>query len=253
MRKISLDPREIHVRFTIEIGKLSLSFLFSVGNERNDMKSKKSIAAGIICGIACAASITLYTNDVQAQASAAREEMLTRYGGEQVEVCVATKDIVPGEHLNSQNTLVKLWVSDLLPDEAVRSLDEVSGMEATSYIVAGEVISKKRFERSDTAIEAPSGTNAISVPAKDVQTVGGSLVPGMKVDIYGVGATATELLAQSVLILSTNVSQAADSSGSISWVTLAVKKESVEEILTASQKTDLYFVLPGQSGEVGVQ
>ena len=35
----------------------------------------------------------------------------------------------------------------------------------------------------------------------------------------------------------------------VSWITVAVAPESVQEIVAAAQKTELYFTLPGSEGE----
>ena len=211
------------------------------------MKRPRTAIGGILCGLLCAGSVFLYTQNVQGEAATARAEALARYGGEQLEVCVATHDIPVGDRVDGTNVTTKLWIADLLPEGAVRSFTDIAGKQATSTILAGEVISIKRFEEASSRIEVPSGFSALSVPAKDVQTVGGVLCAGMHVDVYATGV-GTELLAKDVLVLSTNVESAEKKAGtSISWVTLAIKPSSVQEIIAASQKMELYFVLPGSS------
>ena len=195
----------------------------------------------------CALSVFLYTQSVSDEAAAARAEALARYGGEQIEVCVAARDIVAGDKIDGTNAATKMWIADLLPEGAVRSADDVFGKQATSTILAGEVISLKRFEEASSRIEVPTGFSALSVPAKDVQTIGATLSAGMHVDIYATGVN-TELLAKDVLVLSTSAESAEKKNGtSISWVTLAIKPDSVQEIIAASQKMELYFVLPSPS------
>ena len=75
---------------------------------------KQLLIAGIICGIICAACVFLYTEMVYAEADSKRSEALERYGGEQVEVVVATRTIHPGETLDPSNCTTKTWLSDLL-------------------------------------------------------------------------------------------------------------------------------------------
>ena len=73
---------------------------------------KKSVLlVGFAFGIACAVCIALYASMVQQEADSARAEAMERYGGEQVEVLVATKDIFPGETLTSSNTTMKTWLT----------------------------------------------------------------------------------------------------------------------------------------------
>lgn len=212
------------------------------------MKRSKTLIVGILCGLVCAVAVFLYTQGVKADADESRAEALERYGGEQIEVCVALRDIAVGEKIDATNTTTKLWVADLLPADAIRSFSEVSGREATSPILSGEVLSEKRFLDSEKTWDVPVGLCVLSVPAKDVQTVGGSLVAGMKVDVYATGAS-TDLLAEEVLVITTNTDGDESSGSSVSWVTLALEPETVQEIITASQKLELYFVLPSGSEE----
>ena len=55
------------------------------------------MVAGIACGVLCAACVLAYLTSVRGEADAARAEALARYGGEQVEVCVARRDVAAGE------------------------------------------------------------------------------------------------------------------------------------------------------------
>lgn len=214
------------------------------------MKRKRTVAIGLVSGVICAACVFMYLQDVTGRAEAARAEALARYGGEQVEVCVAKRDIASGEVVEAGAIETKLWVADLLPQDAVRASSEVLGKRATSPILAGEVVSQKRFEGTSSSLEVPEGLSAVSVPARDVQAVGGAIEPGMKVDVYSTGATATEIIVRGAQVVSTNASQAGDqASKTVSWITLAVEPKLVQELVSAAQTTDLYFVLPGTSDD----
>ena len=214
------------------------------------MKQKRMMAIAVGCGLACAACVAVFMASVQGQAESARAEALARYGGEQVEVCVATRDISAGERLDLSSVEVKLWVADLLPEDALRTSGDAVGKVATSSILKGEVISSKRFENVRDSLDVPAGKEAVSVPAKAVQAVGGAIRPGMAVDVYAAGDTATTLIAQSVQVLATSVGESGSlvSSGA-GWVTLAVAPERVQEIIAASSKANLYFVIPGDQVE----
>ena len=197
---------------------------------------KKSVLlVGFAFGIACAVCIALYASMVQQEADSARAEAMERYGGEQVEVLVATKDIFPGETLTSSNTTMKTWLSDLLPEECVTNFDEVKGLQVSSLVISGEAISTKRFSGETTPLNVPEGCVALSVPAEDVQAVGGALTAGMLVDVYATGSE-TARIGDGLLVLATNVEA--------SWVTLAVPLEQSQEFVTASQSMEIYFTLP---------
>ena len=188
---------------------------------------------------------------VQGEADAARAEALARYGGEQVEACVATRDIVAGERVDLSAVETKMWVADLLPEEAVRTSGDVVGKTATSSIFKGEVITEGRFKAARDALDVPAGKQAVSVPAKAVQAVGGAIRPGMAIDIYSSGDTGTSLLAQNVTVLDTSMgSSGSIASGDNGWITLAVDPNRVQELIAASGKTTLYFTLPGQEPNV---
>lgn len=71
-------------------------------------KSKKTIILCVICGVVAAACVFIYTQSVKANAENARLEAMSKYGGEQIEVCVANRDIAAGETINSSSFDVKM-------------------------------------------------------------------------------------------------------------------------------------------------
>lgn len=204
---------------------------------------KASLVVGITCGVLCAVCVVLYTSLVQEEADAARAEAMRRYGGEQVEVLVATQDIYPGDPINASNASLQMWLSDLLPEGCLTSMEEAQGKKAASLVMKGEAISQRRFEASGAKLEVPAGCVALSVPAKDVQAVGGALGAGSVVDVYATGSKTTRI-GSSILVLATNAGTDELTNASVSWVTLAVPLDQSQEFVTASQSMDIYFVLP---------
>lgn len=218
-----------------------------VRGEGGRMKQRRLTIAAIACGVLCAACVAMFLWSVQGEADAARAEVLARYGGEQVEACVATRDIAAGERLDASAVEAKLWVADLLPEDAVSNSAIVVGRTATTSIFKGEVIVEKRFQEGQGALDIPLGMQAVSVPTKAVQAVGGAIRPGMSVDVYSSGSSGTVALARGVIVLATSVGESGSLvSNDVGWITLAVAPERVEEIISASGKTSLYFALPGE-------
>lgn len=217
------------------------------------MRRKKTTAVGIACGILCAACVFVYLQSVRGEAEAARAEALVRYGGEQIEVCVARRDISAGEKVEAGAIETKLWVADLLPVNAARSTEEVVGRTATSPVLSGEVVSLSRFGEVSRAIDVPEGYAALSVSAKTVQAVGGAVAPGTRVDVYASGDTTTAAIARDILVLATSASGSNEKASSdVAWVTVALDPDVVQEFIAASQKTELYFALPSSgTTEVG--
>jgi pilus assembly protein CpaB len=205
---------------------------------------KRLLVCGVACGLACALCVFLYTEMVYTEAESKRAEALQRYGGEQVEVLVATKTIHPGEALDPSNCTTTTWLSDLLPEGALLNMDETEGKQATSLILQGEVISSSRFDNETKELDIPAGSVAIALPAQEVQAVGGSITVGSKVDVYATGAKTT-CLGRDLEVLATSAGTEESSSRSkITWVTLAVDPEKTQEFVAASQSMDIYFTLP---------
>ena len=218
------------------------------------MKQKRLTIVAVICGAVCALCVFAFMGTVQGEANAARTEALARYGGEQIDVCVASRDIAAGERVDASAVETKLWVADLLPEGAVRDSNEIVGRTAASSILKGEVLSEKRFERTRDILDVPVGKAAVSVPTKTVQAVGGALRPGMYVDIYATGDTAATALAEDVLVLATSSDEGGSLVSDAAWITVALDPDQVQEMVTASSRYDLYFVLPSDgSAEVATQ
>lgn len=217
------------------------------------MRRKANLIAGAVCGALCVSSVLAYGAEVQSSFEKERAEVLERYGGEQVEVCVATKDIEVGDVLGSANTEKRLWLGELLPEDAVFRIEDMQGKPVSSPIYQGEVITERRFEESEhVALQVPDGLCAVSVPAKSVSAVRGSIEAGSYVDVYATSGAATDCIASGVLVLSTSsTEEQAKSEEGIAWVTLAVEPDLVKEVITAAQKSELYFVLPADD-EAGV-
>lgn len=210
------------------------------------MRRMKSWIIGIACGVLCAACVLLYLQDAGAQVDAARAEALDRFGGDQVEVCVAKRDIAAGEIVDAGSFEKRMWVVALLPDDPLTQDDDVLGKQVTSTVLKGEVLTSRRFEEASSAVDVPGELTAVSVPARDVQTVGGALRPGMLVDVYATGSSSTTFIAHSVLVLATNASSHSKTGNdSVSWVTLALDPVNVQEVVAVAQTSELYFTLPG--------
>lgn len=168
--------------------------------------NNRSVLLAIFFGVVCVVFVLLYSFSVKAQAEESRNAALSRYGGEQIEVCVAKRDISAGEKIDSSSIETKLWLADLLPDDAVRNLNDIIGKQTTSSIVKGDVVSSKRFQENAISLEVPAGLSAVSVPAKDVSAVGGAIGAGMYIDVYATGNISTTLIVSNVLVLATSAS-----------------------------------------------
>jgi pilus assembly protein CpaB len=204
-------------------------------------KHRKNALMCVVCGILCVLCVGAYSASVEAKASSTQAEILSKYGGDQIDVCVAKKDLQAGETISESDIEVKTWIASLLPADAITTKSDAVGKQLGSTVLAGEVISSQRFGFSASEIDVPSDAVAISLPVKEVQAVGGSLQVGMRADVYATGSSKTTRLASSLQILATS----GDSSSSSMWITVAVEPNKVEEFVSAAQNLDLYFTLPG--------
>lgn len=207
-------------------------------------RRNRSVAVGLACGAMCALCVGAYVVQVNDQAQAAQADMLAKYGGDQVDVCVAKRDIPAGETILDGDVETRTWVATLLPVNAVIDKKEAVGKQAGSTILAGEVVSSSRFGFDASEIDVPSGMVAVSVPARDVQAVGGALSAGMFADVYAVGPSSTTRLASGAQVLATSMADDPSSGSASAWVTLAVKPDAVEELVAASENLQVYFALP---------
>ncbi len=208
------------------------------------MKRGTRLAISIVAGIAAALVAFAYVSSVRSEAEAERQEALARYGGELVAVCVATQDIEPGDTLGEGNVAVEEWVSSLLPPDAFTSLADVTGKIATSRIPQRSVLCPPYLESQSDAIEVPDGTVAVCVASDPAHAVGGALERGNEVDVYvAQGGIADRLLGARVL----DTSSLASGGGDLSWVTIAVEPERVEELLAAMAQGQITLVAPGDS------
>lgn len=217
------------------------------------MKRSRSLAVGVLCALGCAACVGAFLMQVSDQADAARAEALARYGGDQLEVCIARRDIAAGETIDEGAVDTGLWVAGLLPEGAVTARGEIMGKQASAPILKGEALTTRRIGApAAQSLDIPEGLAAVSVPAREVQAVGGALQPGMRADVYATGASATELLVPRALIVATSSDASGPlAPGAVAWVTLAVSPSAVQELVAAAQNLELYFVLPTGGGESG--
>lgn len=213
----------------------------------NISKRRKSLIAGVACGLLCALCVGIYVTEVDSKAAAAQADMLAQYGGEQIEVCVAKRDIAAGEVISESDIEMRTWIVTLLPANAVTDRKNAVGKQVGSTILEGEVISESRFGFETAAIDVPDGLVAISIPTREVQSVGGAISPGAVVDVYAVGATSTTRLVSAVQVLATSMDTASSKNNANAWVTIAIVPEKVQELVSAAQNLEIYFTLPSES------
>lgn len=210
-----------------------------------------SLRFRIVFSGACAALAVmlcvLCADHAREEAEAARSEALERYGGETVTLVVASEGMEAGDVVGAADVSERDWVSDLAPEDAMTSLDDVVGRQLTVPVAAGAPLTGLNFREGEAMADIPSGHVAVSVPVTDKLGLSGSVASGSRVVAYEVGESASRLLTADVTVLCVP-----SDSGSVvreTQVSVAVPPDDVSAILTASASGDLRLVQPADDVE----
>ena len=211
-------------------------------------RQRKQTAIAICCGVLAALCVFAYTATIKSEASMARAAAIQQYGGERVPVLVATKTIPIGGTVDESNATVQEGLVDFLPQgQAAQSHEQLEGLVAQSEIRVNEPILLERVGDGSSRITVPDGLAAASVASDDVLAVGGAIRAGSVVDVYVEAASGEiTMIGERILVLETSTPDDAGDK-QISWVTLAVTPSSVSELISASARGTIHFVLPGNS------
>lgn len=211
-------------------------------------RQRKQTAIATCCGVLAALCVFAYTATIKSEASMARAAAIQQYGGERVPVLVATKTIPIGGTVDESNATVQEWLVDFLPQgQAAQSHEQLEGLVAQSEIRVNEPILLERVGDGSSRITVPDGLAAASVASDDVLAVGGAIRAGSVVDVYVEAASGEiTMIGERILVLETSTPDDAGDK-QISWVTLAVTPSSVSELISASARGTIHFVLPGNS------
>ena len=197
------------------------------------MKRTVRLGLSAVMGLSAALLAWSAVAGAHAEAEQASRRALERYGGDVTRVCVALREIEPGDEISEGNVKVVEWVSSLMPEDALTSMGDVSGLVATTRIPAHTPLAKAHFLRDERAV------------ASDAEhAVGGSLARGDEVDVYVADASVADRLTRAEVL---DTSVLADGGGDLSWVTLAVDASAVRDVLAATARGEVTLVLPGAS------
>lgn len=179
-----------------------------------------------------------------------RNEALERYGGETVSLVVAQEGLEAGDVVSSSNVTVRDWLSDLAPQDAVTSVDEVIGMSVTVPVAGGSPLTALNFREDTPMAEVPSGCVAVSVPVTERLGLAGNAAAGARVVAYRAREDSSELIADDITVLAAPASDR--QSVRTGTLTLAVRPDDVSAVLSASDAGDLRVVIPADDvGDMG--
>lgn len=103
-------------------------------------------------------------------------------------VVVVVQPVRRGERIPPDAVEIRRWEADLLPEDPVRSLDEVVGGYATADLTPPQPLSASKvktviLEGSDIALAIPPGRVGYSFPIRLFSTVASAVRPGDRVDV----------------------------------------------------------------------
>ncbi|MDR1015858.1 MAG: Flp pilus assembly protein CpaB [Coriobacteriales bacterium] len=211
-------------------------------SKRNLVVAATAAALALLC-------LGLYVQGVRSEAATARQTALRSYGGEQAQVLVAQRDLLPGETLAPDNASMQTWVSDLLPKAALTDAAAGFGQNVSTLILANEPITQAKLGSEHAALNVPDGMVAMSIPVETVNAVGGQIRPGQLVNLHAIGETQVNLIADRIMILAASNavgSESGTSAGELNWLSLAVRPELVDRLLGVVRDQRISITLPGQ-------
>lgn len=129
-------------------------------------------------------------------------------GQEAVDVLVVSEDIpkgAPADEISASVSAVQLPAVSV-PENAVTSLEEVSGLVVTADLYPGEQLLATRFAQpaslATSEVDVPPGLQQLSIQLEPQRVIGGHLDAGDKVGIFVSMPGEAEVPAQTRLILS---------------------------------------------------
>lgn len=210
---------------------------------KSSTRLNKCTRLALVCALLSAVALFAYTTSIEASAKKAQVDAISKYGGEQIEVCVARKGLNAGQTITDSDIEVRTWSASMLPENSITNKNDCVGKTLSSSVIKGEVISATRFQKDTKSFSIPDNMTAISIPLSDISSVGGSLKVGDKIDIYSSGSSATNCIASKVEVLETSKD---DDNAETKWITVAIKSELAKELVSAAQKTELYVAKPSE-------
>ncbi len=96
------------------------------------MKRTVRLGLSAVMGLSAALLAWSAVAGAHAEAAQASSRALERYGGAVTRVCGALREIEPGDEISEGNVKVVEWVSSLMPEDALTSMGDASGLVATA-------------------------------------------------------------------------------------------------------------------------
>ncbi len=127
-------------------------------------------------------------------------------------VWVAMADIKNGDLLTPQNLKIEQWPKEKVPHGALSKLEEIDGKRTRAAIYQGEVVLEKKLSPGESySARVPNGFRLYTVQADPINSHGGLLQPGDRVDVMvfvnkgnGILEAGTKTVLQDIKVFAVN-------------------------------------------------
>jgi pilus assembly protein CpaB len=213
------------------------------------MSMRVRVLLACVCALVGVASSLAYGASVRDEAERVRTEALERFGGEVAQIVVAKRTIEAGELVDEHSVALCDWATDLVPEQALLSLDDVLGRELRVAVAQGVPLTELNFREETALSEVPQGHVAVSIPVSDSLGVSRGVERGTQLCAYAVSDEGPRLISGNVEVLS----ELSSGQGALlsQQLTIAVLPGQVIEVLSASARGELRLVVPAD--DVGLQ
>lgn len=183
-----------------------------------------------------------------ARAETKRVEAYERYGGEVVELVVATRDMHAGETLTATDVEKKSWVAEFAPEGAYTSRDELVGKTLTSAVASNIPFTSLSFENEFDELDVPEGMVGLSLSISDKVALPAKAQRGSTIAAYSIDDKGSRLITDKIVVLGDLVEKKGLSgTGKLS---VAVDAHAVSDVLNAQAKGTLRLVMPGDNAQI---
>jgi|GEM_PF-1142918 len=237
--------------------------VLAVPNWGKEMKSKSLIMLFVSLGFGLIAAIGI--SQVMGGNRATSEPVTQK-----VTVVVAKVAIDHESILNDETVRLEEWPLNIVPEDAVRDLKDLTDMVVATRVLKGLPLCKSNLLNKNQVkkLPIPPGKKVIAVPLDAEDTFGGLLQPGDRVDIVGVfmeNNRGTEVATprtflKNIQVFSVDESYVRDlvretsgSKGKTNVGVLVTEKESEILTLALGSRIKLKFVLCADTGDTESQ
>jgi pilus assembly protein CpaB len=219
-----------------------------------------AVLIAVVLAVVATAAMVVYVNGADRRAISGQEPVLIWVAAQPIPAGTSGEDAKNGEMIKQVEVPQKNLVQG-----TIRRVDQLNERYAAVDIVKGEQLLLSRWVGAEDIggrrlLQIPEDTQAVSIGVDLIRQVAGFVTPGDKVSMVVTmprdGVDTTQFLLQNVQVLAvgaTALTRSSQGSGgrvnqgkgsqNLTAVTLAIKKDDVENVVHAAVDGDIYLTL----------